>query len=66
MTAGSIIHVLVLPFCDLVVLSTITALGIVNSNFISVIYLKEKVVWKYDGPATFLIISGSILIVSLS
>ena len=66
MTLGSIIHVVVLPFCDLVVLSTITALGIVLSNFLSVTILKEKIVWRYDGPATLLIVFGSFLIVALS
>mmetsp|Transcript_32130 Transcript_32130/g.42602 ORF Transcript_32130/g.42602 Transcript_32130/m.42602 type:complete len:137 (+) Transcript_32130:171-581(+) len=66
MALGSMVHIIVLPFCDLVVLSTETALAIIMNNFMSVIYLKEKLVWKYDGPAIFLIISGSILIVTVS
>lgn len=66
MLVGSIIHVAVLPFCDLVVLSTGTAWGIVFNNIMSVKYLGESFVWSYDGPAFALIIGGSLAIVFLS
>ena len=63
---GSLAHVIVLPFCDLVVLSTITSLGIVMNNILSVIFLDERIVWIYDSIAIGLILLGSLLIVFLS
>lgn len=66
MVIGQILHIVVLPFCDLVVLSTDTAQAILFSNLLSVLYLKEKFLWRFDGPAMFLIVIGSIIIVSLS
>ena len=63
---GSIIHVVVLPFCDLVVLSTNSSIGILIADVLSVIYLNERVVWAYDITAISLIISGSLTIVLLS
>ena len=63
---ASLIHVACLPFCDLVVLSTNTSIGIVINNILSVIYLGEKVVWKFDIVAISLICFGSLLIVLFS
>ena len=63
---GSVINISVLPFCDLVVLSTIGALAILMNNALSVVFLKEKMVWRYDLPAIVLIIGGSLTIVFLS
>ncbi len=66
MFIGSILHVLVLPFCDLVVLSTSTATSIVFNTVLSVYYLGERFDWRLDGPAFVLIIGGSLAIVFLS
>ena len=66
LTVGSIIHVAVLPFCDLVVLTTNASLGILMNNIMAVIYLNEKIVWSYDAPAITLIIGGSLTIILLS
>ena len=63
---GSIFHLFALPFVDLVVLSTNYSISIVISNILSVIYLGEKVVWKYDITAVALMIGGSLTIVCLS
>ena len=63
---GSFWHVLVLPFCDVVLLSTNTATGIVMSTFLSIKYLDEKPVYKYDIPSVVLIVTGCIIIVLLS
>ena len=63
---GTIINTVVLPFCDLVVLSTIGALGILMNNALSVIFLREKMVWRYDLPAILLILSGTITIILMS
>ena len=63
---GSLIHVAALPFCDLVVLSTNSSIGILMNNVLSVIYLDERVVWSYDVIAISLIIGGSLTIILLS
>jgi len=66
LAVASGVHVAALPYCDLVVLSTSTSLGIVFNNILSVICLGEKVVWVYDVTAVSLIIGGSLVIVFLS
>ena len=63
---ASIVHVSALPFCDLVLLSTTTSVGILMNNILSVIYLDERLVWSYDIIAISLIIGGSLTIVLLS
>lgn len=63
---ASIIHVAALPFCDLVVLSTNSSIGILMNNILSVMFLNERVVWSYDIIAISLIISGCLTIVLLS
>ena len=63
---SSMIHGAVLPFADLVLLSTITAAGIVFSTLLSVKFLKEKFICKYDLPSFTLIIIGCTIIVALS
>ena len=63
---ASIIHVSALPFCDLVVLSTSSCIGILMNNIFSVMFLNERVVWTYDIIAISLIISGCLTIVLLS
>ena len=66
LTISSIIHVAVLPFCDLVVLSPISAIGIVFNDILAVTLLKERLIMKYDATAVSLILIGSLLIVLLS
>ena len=63
---GSIVHVSALPFCDLVVLSTLSSVGIIMNNILSVIFLGETIVWKHDAVAISLIIAGNLTIVFLS
>ena len=63
---GTIVHASVLPFCDIVLLSTNTATGIIISSFLAIKYLGEKPVWKFDLPSVGLIIIGCLAIVSLS
>ena len=66
MTVGSIINVAVLPYCELVVLSTVGVLGILINNALSVIFLGEKMIWRYDLPAILLILTGCLTVVLLS
>ena len=63
---GNVLHIVVLPFIDLVVLSTGTAIAIVVNTVLSIIYLDERFIIKYDLTAFSLIILGSILICVLS
>ena len=66
MVIASLIHVAALPFCDLVVLSTNSSTGILFADILSIAYLGERFIWKYDGPAIFFLIVGSLAIVLLS
>ena len=63
---GSLIHVAVLPFVDLVILSTGTAISIVLNTVMSVMYLGEKFLPAYDIPALSMIIVGSLAICLMS
>ena len=63
---GSIINVSVLPFIDLVVVSTIASVGILINYGLALIFLGEKIVWRYDLPAIILILGGSLTIIWLS
>ncbi len=63
---SSILHVVVLPFLDLVVIESGAAFAILFNSILAVYYLDEKVIWCYDLPAFSLIIGGSLCIVLLS
>ena len=55
-----------LPFVDLVILSTGTAISIVLNTVMSVMYLGEKFLPAYDVPALSMIIIGSLAICLMS
>ena len=63
---GGTVGVLVLPYCDLVLLSTTVGMSIIMSNLLAMYFLKEKIIWRYDIPAFFLVVAGctSIMLVS--
>ena len=63
---GGVIHVAILPYCDLVLLSTTSCLSIVFSNILAIKFLNEKLVWKYDLASFLLIVLGCSGIVLLS
>ena len=63
---GSFIHVAVLPFADLVILSTGSAIATVLNTLMAVFYLGEKSLLSYDIPALTMIVGGSLAIVGLS
>ena len=63
---GGLIHIVVMPFCPLVLLATNSATAIVMSAVLSVWFLNEKIVWGYDLLAFFLISGGTIAMVLLS
>ena len=66
MATGSFIHVAVLPFADLVILSTGSAIATVLNTIMAVFYLGEKSLLTYDIPAFTMIVGGSLAIVGLS
>ena len=63
---GGIINVLVLPFCDLVLLSTTVGLSIIFSNILAMRFLGEKIVWAYDLIAFLCVAGGCTAIILLS
>lgn len=63
---GGIIHIVVMPFCPLVLLATNSATAIIMSAFFSVWFLGEKMIWGYDLLAFFLISGGTTAMVMLS
>ena len=63
---SALIHAATLPFVDLVLISTLTAVGIIISTLLAIRYLKEKFICKYDLPSFILIILGCTTIVALS
>ena len=56
-------HCAVLPFADLVLLSTNCAWAVIFSQVLAITILKEKFVMRYDLPALVLIITGCLTIV---
>ena len=63
---GSVIHIVVMPFCPLILLATNSATAIVMSAILSVWFLDERIVWRYDLLALFLISGGTTAMVILS
>ena len=63
---GGAIQFSVLPYCDLVLISTNMISGVVFNTFLSIKFLDEKFVWKYDLPALTLMCVGALTIVLLA
>ena len=57
---------LLLPYIDLVLLASNVAINLIVSTILSVVFLKERLIWKYDAPAFILIVAGAASIVLLS
>ena len=57
------VHAAVLPFADLVLLSTHCCWALVFYQVLSRIVLKEKLMVRYDMPAMVLLMSGCMIIV---
>ena len=60
---SSALMVLILPFCDLVLMSSSSAAAIMFGVILSVFWLNETFVWRYDMTAVLVIILGSVLTV---
>jgi len=63
---SSIITVLIIPYIDLVLISTQGAVAVIFSVILSVFWLKETFILRYDLPALTVIILGSVLMVLLA
>lgn len=63
---ASVGHFLALPFCDLTLIACNSSSAILLNVAISVKWLNEKFVAKYDIPAMALVFFGTLLIVLLS
>ena len=55
-----------LAYADLVLISTNMIAGIIFNTFLSIRFLGEKFLWKYDLPAFALMATGAITIVLLA
>ena len=58
-----VLHIGALPFADMVLLASNTAISVVFTQFWAICYLKEQAIWRYDAPACILILIGSFIIV---
>ena len=60
---AAIVHASMTAFADIVLLSFNAATAIVFHVILSMIFLKEKIICKFDLPALMLIIAGSACII---
>ena len=63
---GGAIQFAVLPYADLVLISTNMIAGVVFNTFLSIKFLGERFMWKYDLPALALMCAGALTIVLLA
>ena len=63
---GGAIQVWLLAFADLVLISTNMIVGVVFNTFLSIKFLGEKFLWKYDLPAISFMMIGAMIIVLLA
>ena len=66
MVLGIIFHLAAVPYVDLTLLAANSSLAILVNLVLSIILFGEKFSFKYDLPAMFFIMGGSVLIVLLS
>ena len=64
--AGSLVHVIVMPYCPLVLLATNGATAIIMSALLAVWFLNERIEIGYDLPAFILISAGTITMIMAS
>ena len=63
---SGVLHLFILPFADLALLSTLAAIACVPNLILSVLILKEKFIPKYDIVAVALIMTGGLIIVLMA
>lgn len=55
-----------LPYADLILISTNAITAILFNTFLSIKFLGEKFIWRYDVPAFSLMAIGGMLIVLMA
>ena len=65
-STGTVICICVLPYADLVLISTNSISAIVFNTFLSIKCLGEKFITKYDLPAFIFMGIGAVTIVTLA
>ena len=63
---GGVIQFLVLPYADLVLISTNMISGIIFNTIISIKFLSEQFLCKYDFPALAMMSIGALIIVLIA
>ena len=63
---GGAMQVVALPYADLVLISTNAITAIVFNTFLSIKYLGEQFIWRYDVPAFSLMGIGAVVIVLMA
>ena len=63
---GGAMQVVALPYADLVLISTNAITAIIFNTFLSIKYLGEQFIWRYDVPALSLMGLGGLVIVLLA
>ena len=63
MITGVAVHLCVLPFLDITLVSASACLGLLVAMILAVLVLGERFNWKYDLPGLTFILAGCITIV---
>ena len=63
---GGVIQFMVMPYADLVLISTNMITGIIFNTFISIKFLDEQFLCKYDLPALSMMSLGALIIVLIA
>ena len=66
LSLGNFIHVLALPYADLILLSATSTLAILANLILSICIFEERFMWRYDLTAIVMIISGTMMIVFMA
>ena len=63
---GVVCHVFALPYTSLVLITASLTLGIVFNTLLSIRFLGEQFIWKYDLPALSLLCLGALFLTLFS
>ena len=63
---GVVCHVFALPYTSLVLITASMVLGIVFNTLLSIRFLGEQFIWKYDLPALSLLCLGALFLTLFS
>lgn len=66
MMCGTVLHLILLPYADMTLLSANSSIAILANLFLSMWLFNEKFIMRYDLPALILIIGGTLCIILLA